>query len=202
MLKRLLIFFVVHLLVITLVINTYSDSEASESPWDVSPMRNGQTILVLKTGNVTYGDTLMLVLNNYNDKCDQIQETFNFYTTTKNTEVKEIEGKNIPIKFNEHELYAKASYVLPFLLGHRVMFSMGTYQVNEYLEYMSKYETYSVTIVDENLPSRVMQPHLIKNFNASDYFDVPNNSWDLKGVKEAIGKAQKLCLKYKGSKIS
>ena len=200
MLKRLLIFFVVHLLVITLVINTYS--EASESPWDVRPMSNGQTILVLKTGNVTYGDTLMLVLNNYNDKCDQIQETFNFYTTTKNTEVKEIEGKNIPIKFNGHELYAKASYVFPFLLGHRVMFSMGTYQVNEYLEYMSKYETYSVTIVDENLPSRVMQPHLIKNFNASDYFDVLNNSWDLKGVKEAIGKAQKLCLKYKGSKIS
>ena len=200
MLKRLLIFFVVHLLVITLVINTYS--EASESPWDVRPMSNGQTILVLKTGNVTYGDTLMLVLNNYNDKCDQIQETFNFYTTTKNTEVKKIEGKNIPIKFNEHELYAKASYVLPFLLGHRVMFSMGTYQVNEYLDYMSKYETYNVTIVDENLPSRVMQPHLIKNFNASDYFDVPNNSWDLKGVKEAIGKAQKLCLKYKGSKIS
>ena len=187
-------------MVITLVINTYS--EASESPWDVRPMSNGQTILVLKTGNVTYGDTLMLVLNNYNDKCDQIQETFNFYTTTKNTEVKEIEGKNIPIKFNGHELYAKASYVFPFLLGHRVMFSMGTYQVNEYLDYMSKYETYNVTIVDENLPSRVMQPHLIKNFNASDYFDVPNNSWDLKGVKEAIGKAQKLCLKYKGSKIS
>ena len=60
MLKRLLIFFVVHLLVITLVINTYS--EASESPWDVRSMRNGQTILVLKTGNVTYGDTLMLFL--------------------------------------------------------------------------------------------------------------------------------------------
>ena len=37
MLKRLLIFFVVHLLVITLVINTYS--EASESPWDVRSMR-------------------------------------------------------------------------------------------------------------------------------------------------------------------
>ena len=66
----------------------------------------------------------------------------------------------------------------------------------------AKYETYNVTIVDENLPSRVMQPHLIKNFNASDYFDVPNNSWDLKGVKEAIGKAQKLCLQYKESKIS
>ena len=200
MFKRLLIFFTVHLLVITLVINTYS--EASESPWNVKSMSNGQTILVLKTGNVTYGDTLMLVLKNNNGKCNHIQESFNFYTTTKNTEFKAIEGKSIPIKFNEHELYAKASYVFPFLLGHRVMFSMGSYKVNEYLDYMLKHKTYAVTIVDENLSTRVMQPHLIKNFKASDYFDVPNNSWDLKGVKEAIIKAQKLCLEYKESKIS
>ena len=200
MLNRLLIFFVVHILVITLVINTYS--EASEGVWDVRSMRNGQTILVLKTGNVTYGDTLMLVLENKNGKCDKIQESFTFYTTTKNTGVKAIEGKNIPIKFNKQELYAKASYVFPFLLGHRIMFSMGSYGVNEYLDYMLKYETYAVTIVDENLSARVVQPHLIKNFKATDYFDVPNNSWDLKGLKEVIGKAQKLCLEYKESKIS
>jgi hypothetical protein len=198
--KRLLIFFVVHILAITLIINTYS--EASEGVWDVRSMSNGQTILVLKTGNVTYGDTLMLVLENNNGKCDYVQESFTFYTTTRNTEVKGIEGKNIPIKFNEVELYARASYVFPFLLGHRVMFSMGSYKVNEYLDYILKYETYAVTIVDEDLSTRVMQPHLIKNFKASDYFDVPNNSWDLKGAKEAIGKAQKLCLKYKESKIS
>ena len=200
MMKRLLIFFVVHILAITLIINTYS--EASESPWDVRSMSNGQTILVLKTGNVTYGDTLMLVLENNNGKCNHIQESFNFYTTTKNIQIKALEGKNIPVKFNEHELFAKASYVFPFLLGHRVMFSMGSYEVNEYLDYMLKYETYSVTIVDENLSTRVMQPHLIKNFKASDYFDVPNNSWDLKGLEEAIRKAQKLCLEYKESKIS
>ena len=106
MLKRLLIFFVVHVLTITIVINTYS--EASEGVWDVRSMSNGQTILVLKTGNVTYGDTLMLVLENKNGKCDHIQESFTFYTTTKNTEVKGIEGKIIPIKFNEEELYARA----------------------------------------------------------------------------------------------
>ena len=200
MLKRLLIFFVIHILAITLIINTYS--EASENPWDIRSMSNGQTILVLKTGNVTYGDTLMLVLENNNGKCNRIQESFNFYTTTKNIQIKAIEGKNIPVKFNEHELFAKASYVFPFLLGHRVMFSMGSYEVNEYLDYMLKYETYSVTIVDEDLSARVMQPHLIKNFKASDYFDVPNNSWDLKGLEEAIEKAQKLCLEYKESKIS
>ena len=77
MMKRLLIFFVVHLLIITLVINTYS--EASEGTWDVRSMSDGQTILILKTGNVTYGDTLMLVLKNNNGKCEYIHESFNFY---------------------------------------------------------------------------------------------------------------------------
>ena len=67
---------------------------------------------------------------------------------------------------------------------------------------MLKHKTYAVTIVDENLSTRAMQPHLIKNFKASDYFDVPNNSWDLKGLEETIGKAQKLCLEYKETKIS
>ena len=200
MLKRLLIFFVVHILAITLIINTYS--EASESVWDVRSMRNGQTILVLKTGNVTYGDTLMLVLENNNGKCDYVQESFTFYTTTKNNEVKGIEGKIIPIKFNEDELYARASYVFPFLLGHRVMFSMGSYRINEYLDLIFKYKTYAITIIDEDLSRRAMQPNMIKNFKASDYFDVPNNSWDLKGAKEAIRKGQKLCLEYKKSKIS
>ena len=145
MLKRLLIFFVVHLLVITLVINTYS--EASESPWDVRSMRNGQTILVLKTGNVTYGDTLMLVLENKNGKCEQIQESFTFYTTTKNTEVKAIEGKNIPIKFNEHELYAKASYVFPFLLGHSAWFNMGRYKIDDHIEFFQNTRLYELKIL-------------------------------------------------------
>ena len=72
------------------------------------------------------------------------------------------------------------------------MFSMGSYEINEYLDYMLKYETYAVTIVDENLSARIMQPHLIKNFKAADYFDVPNNSWNLKGVERSNRKSTKI----------
>ena len=82
------------------------------------------------------------------------------------------------------------------------MFSMGSYKVNQHLDLMFKYKTYAVTIMDENVSRRALQPNMIKNFKALDYFDVPNNSWDLKGLKEVIRKAQKLCLEYKESKIS
>jgi hypothetical protein len=200
MLKGLLIFVVIHLLVITLVINTHS--EAGEDEWEIRSISNGQTILALRKGNVTYGDTLIFSLQNNKGKCDVLQELFTFYTTAENLDVKKIKGKIIPIKFNEDKLYAKASYVLPFLLGHRVMFSMGSYKVNKHLDLMFKYKTYAVTIMDENVSRRALQPNMIKNFKALDYFDVPNNSWNLKGSKEAIGKAQKLCLEYKESKIS
>ena len=200
MLKGLLIFVVVHLLVITLIINTHS--EASEDEWEIRSMSNGQTILALRTGNVTYGDTLIFSLQNSDGKCDVLQELFTFYTTAENLDVKKIEGKIIPIKFNEEKLYAKASYVLPFLMGHRVMFSMGSYKVNQHLDLMFKHKTYDVTIVNEVNSERVGHPNMIKNFKALDYFDVPNNSWNLKGAKDAISRAQKLCLEYKESKVS
>ena len=133
-------------------------------------------------------DALEFMLNKnkytYNYHAENDYSDFQFISSWENNYKSWRNQKNIPVKFNEHELFAKASYVFPFLLGHRVMFSMGSYEVNEYLDYMLKYETYDVTIVDENLSARVMQPHLIKNFKATDYFDVPNNSWDLKGVEE------------------
>jgi len=175
---------------------------AEDYEWKISTISDGQTVLARMNGNVTHGNTLMFSLKNNQGKCDYVKKMFTFYTMSKNPDIKKIEGKIIPIKFNEDNTYAEASYVQPFMFGHRVIFSTGSYKVNEYLDYMLKYETYAITIVDENLPARVMQPHLIKNFKAADYFDVPNNSWDLKGVKEAIGKAQKLCLEYKESKIS
>ena len=162
------------------------------------PTYNGAVIAFPSTTFVMFQNGLVAPL----------KDDWDFFATytcgyyLKQNVIKEIEGKNIPIKFNEQELYAKALYVFPFLLGHRVMFSMGSYKVNEYLDYMLKHKTYAVTIVDESLSTRAMQPHLIKNFKASDYFDVPNNSWDLKGLEETIGKAQKLCLEYKESKIS
>ena len=103
MLKRLLIFFVVHLLVITLVINTYS--EASESPWDVRSMRSGQTILVLKTGNVTYGDTLMLVLENKNGKLSNDLEVVNEHDLlSKLIETSASKDKPIIVKDNQNKI--------------------------------------------------------------------------------------------------
>ena len=168
--------------------------------WEISTMNEGQTVLARMNGNVVYGDTLMFSLRNNQGKCDILQESFMFYTMSKNPDIKKIEGKIIPIKSSEGNTYAEASYVLPFMMGNRVMFSMGSYKVDEHIDFLSKYKTYDVTIVDETNPKSAEQSNMIENFKAADYFDVPNNSWNVKNAKEAILKAQKLCLEYKVTK--
>ena len=175
---------------------------ADDYKWEISSISDGQTVLARMNGNVTHGDRLMFSLKNNQGKCDILQENFMFYTMSKNPDIKKIEGKIIPIKFNEDNTYAEASYVLPFMMGHRVMFSMGTYKVDQHIDFLSKYKTYNVTIVDETNPKSAEQSNMIENFKAEDYFDIPNNSWNLEGAKEAILKAQKLCLEYKETKKS
>ena len=56
--------------------------------------------------------------------------------------------------------------------------------------------------MDETNPKSAEQSNRIENFKATDYFDITNNNWSLKGAKEAILKAQKLCLEYKETKIN
>ena len=173
---------------------------AEDYKWEISTMNEGQTVLASMNGNVTHGDTLMFTLRNNQGKCDILQENFTFYTMSKNPDIKKIEGKIIPIKSSEGNTYAEASYVLPFMMGHRVFFSTGSYKVDQHIDFLSKYKTYDVTIVNETKSKSAEQSNVIKNFKAADYFDVPNNSWNVKNAKEAILKAQKLCLEYKVTK--
>jgi len=173
---------------------------AEDYEWEISTISDGQIVLASMNGNVTHGDTLMLILKNNQGKCDFLQPTFSFYTMSENPAIKKIEGKTIPIKTSDGKTYVEVSYVSPFLLGHRVMFSMSFYKVDELIESLSKYKTFDATIVDETNPKSVGQSNVIENFKAADYFDITNNSWSLKGAKEAILKAQKLCLEYKVTK--
>ena len=176
---------------------------AEDYKWEISTISDGQIVLASMNGNVTHGDTLMLILKNSNQgKCDYVQPTFSFYTMAKNPAIKKIQGKEIPIKTSDGNTYADASLVSPFLLGHRVMFSMSFYKVDDLINSLSKYKSYDVVIVDETNPKSVGQSNRIENFKATDYFDIINNNWNLKGAKEAILKAQKLCLEYKGTKIN
>ena len=175
---------------------------ADDYKWEISSMNEGQTVLARMNGNVTHGDTLIFSLRNNNGKCGDLTELFTFYTAANNPSINQIEQKLIPVKVNGDSLHALANNASPFLIGHRVMFTMGTYNIDTYISLISKWKIYDLIIVDETNPKSAEQSNMIENFKAEDYFDIPNNSWNVQGAKEAILKAQKLCLEYKKIKKS
>ena len=72
-----------------------------------------------------------------------------------------------------------------FLMGYRVMFSLGTYPVKEYIyrlhNFYNEEKKYEIQIVDGI------------NFKASKYFDVSVNSWKLDNLVPSVLEAHKLC---------
>jgi hypothetical protein len=172
---------------------------AEEKKWNVSRSKDGTIVFVGINGEVTYGDSLTFWLKKKDGKCDILQETFTFYSMHKNPNFKNLLGKLIPINikgltYNNGKVYAEVSYTAPFMSGNRALFSMGLYEIEEHIKHLSQFKTYDLTIVNDlNLEGKE-HPKIIKNFKASDYFDIPNNRWNLKGVKEALIQGQKLCM--------
>ena len=169
---------------------------ADEKEWIVE--KNNDITTVSMNGEVQHGDVLMFWLKKVEGKCDTISHTFTFYSAKNNPEIENLRDKIIPIKikgetYNDGNVYAQVSYLSEFLMGHRLSFSIGFYKVDEHINYLSKYENFDVTIANDHYPDKEIN-NSIKLFKADDYFDIKNNSWSLKGIKEAIKKGQKLCL--------
>ena len=55
-------------------------------------------------------------------------------------DIKQLIGKHIPITINGEEITAKVEFISPFLkLGWRVLFTIGTYPVKEYINVLNNF---------------------------------------------------------------
>ena len=180
-------------LIIFLFLCSIANSE--EKKWRIEKVGDMTTVSI--NGNTQHGDVLMFWLKKYKGKCDVLGHTFTFYTAINNANIQKLKNKLVPIKIknethNNGKFYADVIYLSPFLLGHRLTFSIGQYKVKEHIEYLSKYKLFDVTIVDNHEPLK--EKNIINDFKAKEYFDIQNNSWKLTGLKQAILKGQRLCL--------
>ena len=100
-----------------------------------------------------------------------------------------MEDKNIPIKLNGEDLTAKVISVSPFLMGHRVAFSLGKFPIKEYIyflnEFYNEFQKFEIEIVDGI------------NFKVNKYFDITVNNWKLDKLVPSIIKANKICKNIK-----
>lgn len=183
-----------------------------EKKWQTFKLDKSKTVVLGFNGEIIWGDMMFLWFQNKNGKCNTVTHTVQFYTATNNPKLKNINEKLIPINIkldifhNEKvtTLPALQRYgvvtgqVSPFLLGHRILLTLGQYENDEYIGFLNmitKIKKYDVSIIQDFEPKDFTDVK-IKNYKVTDYFDVNNNHWNLSGTREAIIEAQKLCLNF------
>ena len=103
----------------------------------------------------------------------------------KKSEIKQLIGKHIPIRINNQEETAEVEAVTPFLMGYRVLFSIGTFDLQKYIyklnDFYKEEKRFEIEIIDG------------VGFKAAKYFDIPNNNWKLDKLVPSVLEARKLC---------
>ena len=176
---RLILFFILHLLVFSILIFTHSKAEEE---WSIEEI-DGYTYAAV-SGEIQHGDKFAFILMP-EDNCNKITTMFSFYTWNDPGDYRQLLDKHIPIKLNDIETTAEVIQIIPVYDGLKVIFTLGVYPIKEYT-YMihtlyNHHKKYEIEIIDGI------------NFKANKYFDITINRWKLEKFIPSIKKAINIC---------
>ena len=172
------IHYIVVILVILLLLCT-TFLKAEEYTWSIEKI-NDKSVMVSMHGQIQHGDKLFFFIPSGN--CNSVENLFTFYTAANNSNIESLKGKSIAIKINDNELYGNIRFMFPMLRGHQVWISLGNYDLYTLVNYLKKLKQLNVEIINKN------------SFKSNEYFDIPINTWPLKGFTKAIEEGLSLCL--------
>lgn len=186
-------------------------ARAEKKEWSIIKSDDSKSITAIFNGEITWGDTITLLLEKKNGSCDTVKKYIFLYSTVKNQNIVNLKGTFIPVETNleiskdgkalklpnisKEQGYLGIGAVSPYLLGHQVIFNIGTFSYDNFINSFAMITKYTLKIVDDLEPNK-HQDIKIKNFKASDYFDISYNYWNLTNTKEALIKARNLCMQY------
>ena len=183
--KRFAIFLSLHLFLFLLVI-AYQ-AQAKEDEWEIGTFQD--MIVTSVPGEIVHGDKLRFILKKGN--CGSLNVLFSFITYNAPEEIKELQGKRIPIKINEEPILSAADIIVisPAFnnMAHFVMLtSPQSYELADFsngiMESYNTHKIFSIELMDD------------KDFEVEKYFDVTSNAWDLERYPEKISQAYDLCI--------
>ena len=155
---------------------------SAKEEWTIKQFNNLSFAQV--TGEVTYGDRLGFFIRSESN-CEKVWNTFTVYTYEKPEDVFELKLRDLPIKINGTESTASVQNISTFLMGHRIIFSLGKFDIDDYLKFLNKFykefNKLEIEIIDGD------------GFNASKYFDIRHNYWKLDQLIPSVLEAKKLC---------
>jgi len=181
--KRVLLIILLHLSLFFIVFAYQAQAHAEEEEWIIDSLETMAYARV--SGEVIHGDNLNFFIDSRDD-CQKVWNNFTFVTYNDPGDIKQLIGKHIPITINGEEITAKVEFISPFLkLGWRVLFTIGTYPVKEYINVLNNFyieeKKYEIKIIDGI------------DFKAEKYFDISHNSWKLDKLVPSVLAAHKLC---------
>ena len=188
--KRVLLIILLHLSLFIIVFAYQAQAEDIEENWSIE--RFEDLIFARVYGEVIHGDSLNFFVRS-KDNREKVWNNFTFYTYEQPGDIKQLLHKHIPIKINDEEVTAYVDHIMPFLLGYRVLFSLGSFPIKEYVYKLNNFyleeKRFEVQIIDG------------VDFKASKYFDISINSWKLDKLVPSVLEANKLCREFSHKKL-
>jgi hypothetical protein len=155
-------------------------------------------------GNITVGDRHRFMffpakrLNPESSEvpCQLVHTYFSNYSMAENSvdDIDDLPSEYLLASINEKEKFlATAITAADFLLGSLTYFFASRNTIEDLVSFYSEDDVITIELLDfydlDNQESL--------NIDINDYFDLPKNTWNLKGFEEAMKKGQEECLQIK-----
>ena len=153
--------------------------EPVEDLWRISYVTE-TSIHTSVNGQITHGDELHVRL--VKDNCE-IGNLFTFvYTHSNHPDIEQLKGEFIQTSFMGNDMIVKVLYVSPFLMGHRATVDLGWASVKQLKDILDSANPIKIKFIDT------------EEYQITKNFDIAENWWSNKGVRESIDKAVDMCL--------
>ena len=183
--RQVLLILSVHLFLFLVLFAYHAQAEEDEM-WTIHKYES--LIFVRVYGEVIHGDSLNFFIRS-NDSCENVWHNFTFYTYEQPGDIKQLLNKHIPIKINEEEVTAYVDHIQPFLMGYRLLLSLGSFPIKEYIYKLNNFyieeQRFEIEIIDGI------------DFKASKYFDISINRWNLDKLVPSVLEAHRRCKQIK-----
>jgi len=165
--------------------NAFAQSDMPEpnGAW-VGYMDKNLGPMAVVNGEVTHRDFFRIIIRGEN--CDRAEHFVTFYTVAKHPDFLQISGKFLKVEINGEEVKAMAQYPRKFLAGQIAIIQLGVVSLDTMVEFLTQDDSIKMALLDR------------PEFKASDYFDIRENSWSSRSLREAVAEARRLCLANTG----
>ena len=182
------------ILILLFIFSSQVLADTNSEKWKVETSSKLDSIDVSIDGTVQKDKLRFWISVGSGGECNSVEHLFTFYTMTKHPNILQIQGKKISFesmgKLRVSDIKVVYSTEHLMLPGHMVMISSGLYDLDKHIDFLRKHKNYDV-----KLKYIYSDWEKKEGWEASQYFDILENSWSLNGVDVALNKAKQMCLK-------